>query len=66
MLKYADNCGFFKKGKNIELYAAAALYITLRFKKAPYLLIDLSDKMNVGLFKLARCYFKLSKKFGFQ
>lgn len=66
LLKYADNCSFFKKGKNIELYAAAALYITLRFKKAPFLLIDFSDKMNVGLFKLARCYLKLSKNFGFQ
>lgn len=66
LLIYADNCGFFKKGKSIELYSAAALYITLRFKKAPYLLIDLSDKMNVNLFKLARCYFKLSKQFGFQ
>ena len=66
LLNYADHCGFFKKGKNIELYAAAALYITLRFKKAPFLLIDFSDKMNVGLFKLARSYLKLSKNFGFQ
>ena len=73
LIKYADNCNFFKKGKNIELYAAAALYITLRFKKVkfsliqgPFLLIDFSDKMNVNLFKLARCYLKLSKKFGFQ
>jgi hypothetical protein len=33
LINYTDSCGFFKKGKNIELYAASALYITLRFKK---------------------------------
>jgi transcription factor IIIB subunit 2 len=48
------------------LYAAAALYITLRFQKAPYLLIDFSDKMGIKMFPLARCFLKMSKKFGFQ
>lgn len=66
LLRYADNCNFFKKGKKIELYAAAALYITLRFQKAPYLLIDFSDKMGIKMFPLARCFLKMSKKFGFQ
>ena len=59
IIRYVDSLGFFEKGKSIDLYAAAALYIALRHFKAPYLLIDLSDKMNVNLFKLAKCFLKL-------
>eukprot|EP00919_Chromeraceae_sp_WS-2016_P072588 GHVR01171602.1.p1 GENE.GHVR01171602.1~~GHVR01171602.1.p1 ORF type:complete len:113 (-),score=1.63 GHVR01171602.1:1094-1432(-) len=40
--------------------------MTLRFVKAPYLLIDFSDKMNVYLFKLARCFLRLLRFLGFQ
>lgn len=74
VIKYANSLNFFDKGKNIEIYAAAAYYITLRFMKVeflfyfqqPYLLIDFSDKMNVNLFKLARCFLKLLRCLGFQ
>lgn len=34
--------------------------------QAPYLLIDFSDKMNMNLFKLARCFLKLFKFLDFQ
>ena len=61
IMRYADSLGFFEKGKVIEPYAAAAFYIALRWIKEPYLLIDFSDKMNLNLFKLARCFLKLFK-----
>lgn len=66
IMRYADSLGFFEKGKSVETYAAAAFYIALRSKKAPYLLIDFSDKMNMNLFKLARCFLKLFKFLDFQ
>jgi len=66
VINYANSLNFFDKGKNIESYAAAAYYMTLRFMKQPYLLIDFSDKMNVNLFKLARCFLKLLRFLGFQ
>lgn len=66
VINYANGLNFFDKGKNIEIYAAAAFYMTLRFIKQPYLLIDFSDKMNVNLFKLARCFLKLLRFLGFQ
>ena len=33
VIRYANDYNFFDKGRSVELYAAAALYITLRFKK---------------------------------
>lgn len=66
VIRYANSLSFFDKGKNIDIYSAAAFYITLRFIKAPYLLIDFSDKMNINLFKLARCFLKLLRFLGFQ
>lgn len=66
IIRYADSLGFFDKGKTIEPYAAAAFYIALRWIKEPYLLIDFSDKMNMNLFKLARCFLKLFKFLDFQ
>jgi transcription factor IIIB subunit 2 len=65
-MRIADNCGFFSKGKRIDLYAGAALYITLRYSKAPYLLVDFSDKMGIKIFPLARRYLKFAKKFKLQ
>ena len=66
IIRYADSLGFFDKGKTVEPYAAAAFYIALRSIKAPYLLIDFSDKMSLNLFKLARCFLKLYKFLDFQ
>lgn len=66
IIRYADSLGFFDKGKTVDSYAAAAFYIALRSIKAPYLLIDFSDKMNINLFKLARCFLKLFKFLDFQ
>lgn len=66
IMRYADSLGFFEKGKNVQTYAAAAFYIALRSKTAPYLLIDFSDKMNMNLFKLARSFLKLFKFLDFQ
>lgn len=62
IIKLADIFDFFNKGKSLKLYSAAALYIALRLKQAPYLLIDFSDKMGENLFKLARCYLRLVKR----
>lgn len=50
----------------MEYYAAAAYYIILRNLKAPYLLIDFSDKLGVNLFKLARCFLRFVKFLGLQ
>lgn len=33
VINYANSLNFFDKGKNIEVYAAAAYYMTLRFMK---------------------------------
>ena len=33
VINYANSLNFFDKGKNIEIYAAAAYYMTLRFMK---------------------------------
>jgi hypothetical protein len=33
VIRYANSLNFFDKGKNIEIYSAAAFYITLRFIK---------------------------------
>ncbi len=33
VVNYANSLNFFDKGKNIEIYAAAAYYMTLRFMK---------------------------------
>lgn len=33
VVNYANSLNFFDKGKNIESYAAAAYYMTLRFMK---------------------------------
>jgi hypothetical protein len=52
---------FLDKGSNLNLYCAAALYISLRWMKAPYLLMDFSDKLGENLFKLAKHYRKLAK-----
>ena len=38
VINYANSLNFFDKGKNIEVYAAAAYYMTLRFMKVLYLL----------------------------
>ncbi len=46
----------------MENYAAAAFYIALRMMQAPYLLNDFSDKMNIHLYKLARCFLRIIKK----
>ncbi len=51
---------FLDHGSNIELYSAAALYITLRFNKAPYLLMDFSKILCQNLYKVARCYRRLA------
>lgn len=66
VLKIADEENFFGKGRKMEYYAAAAYYIILRNLKAPYLLIDFSDKLNVNLFKLARCFLRFVKFLGLQ
>lgn len=66
IIKYANDDHFFDKGRNLDNYVAVALYIALRLKKAPYLLIDFSDKLNVNMFKLARCYLRLAKFLGLE
>ena len=52
---------YLDRGSNIELYSAAALYIALRFYKAPFLLMDFSKILSKNLYKLARCYKKLAQ-----
>lgn len=61
IIKFAYKGMFLDNGTNIKHYSAAALYIALRFHKAPFLLMDFSDKLAVNLFKLAKCYRKLAK-----
>lgn len=61
IIKFAYKGMFLDHGTNILHYSAAALYIALRFYKAPFLLMDFSDKLAVNLFKLAKCYRKLAK-----
>lgn len=61
IMKFAYCGTFLSQGTNIQNYAAAALYIALRFNKAPFLLMDFSDKLCINLYKLARCYRKLAK-----
>jgi transcription factor IIIB subunit 2 len=66
VIKLANDRDFFGKGRNLDNYAVAAYYIVLRIKKAPYLLIDFSDKLNVNLFKLARCFLRMVRFLGLQ
>ena len=66
IIKLATDRDFFGKGRSLDNYAAAAYYIVLRMKTAPYLLIDLSDKLNVNLFKLARCFLRMVRFLGMQ
>ncbi|EAR85509.1 transcription factor TFIIB repeat protein (macronuclear) [Tetrahymena thermophila SB210] len=61
IMKFAYKAYFLDHGSNIHHYSAAALYIALRFQKAPFLLMDFSEKLCINLFKLARCYRKLAK-----
>jgi transcription initiation factor TFIIIB Brf1 subunit/transcription initiation factor TFIIB len=61
ILKFAKKYFFLDQGSDTKKYAAAALYITLRWLKAPYLLMDFSDKLGINLFKLAKYYRKLAK-----
>jgi transcription factor IIIB 90 kDa subunit len=61
IMKFAYSACFLDQGSNIEHYSVAALYISLRFFKAPFLLIDFSDKLGINLFKLGRVYKKLAK-----
>lgn len=60
-MKFAERGYFLDHGSNIKHYAAAALYISLRFQKAPFLLMDFSEILSINLFKLAKCYRKLAK-----
>jgi hypothetical protein len=39
VINYANSLNFFDKGKNIEIYAAAAYYMTLRFMKVRFYFI---------------------------
>ena len=66
IIKLATDRDFFGKGRSLDNYAAAAYYIVLRMKTAPYLLIDLIDKLNVNLFKLARCFLRMVRFLGMQ
>lgn len=50
----------------MDNYSAAAYYIALRLRQAPYLLFDFSDKLNVPFYKLARCFLRLIQKIKFQ
>lgn len=40
VINYANSLNFFDKGKNIEVYAAAAYYMTLRFMKVQFYVIS--------------------------
>jgi transcription factor IIIB subunit 2 len=49
-----------EKWQHLHIYVGAALYFGFRSKQAPYLLIDISDKLKeCSVIKLARCYLKL-------
>jgi transcription factor IIIB 90 kDa subunit len=61
ILKFAYQACFLDQGSSILNYCVAALYISLRFFKAPFLLMDFSDKLSINLFKLGRHYKKLAK-----
>jgi transcription factor IIIB 90 kDa subunit len=61
ILKFAYQACFLDQGSSILNYCVAALYISLRFFKAPFLLMDFSDKLSINVFKLGRNYKKLAK-----
>jgi transcription factor IIIB subunit 2 len=61
IMKLAFHGMFLDNGSNLRHYAAASLYIALRYHKAPYLLMDFSEKMQINLYKLARVYKRLAK-----
>ncbi len=61
IMKFAYKGKFLDHGSSIQNYAAASLYIALRFHKAPFFLMDFSDKFRINLFKLGKCYRKLAR-----
>jgi hypothetical protein len=50
VINYANSLNFFDKGKNIEIYAAAAFYMTLRFIKVNRYINKSLATISVGRF----------------
>jgi transcription factor IIIB subunit 2 len=49
-----------EKWQYVHIYAGAAVYFGFRSKQAPYLLIDIAEKLEkCNVIRLARCYLKL-------
>jgi len=53
---------FFTRGRISRIVAAAILYIICRKEKAPYLLIDFCDNLQIGFAELVSCYIRLKNE----
>lgn len=52
----------FVQGRQTKHVAAVVLYISCRYHKKPYLLIDFADALHTSLYSLGSIYIKLIKK----